>query len=96
MEQIIDKILEIHRLQREVDERIQTCFNGTSVPRWHIFSLDDFFKVADALNDGHYFCKIRNDAEFKYQYEFKHRGVLVFCIDNRYIPEDLRDGNNKE
>mgnify|MGYP003294738884 CR=1 FL=1 len=90
MEQIIDKILEMHSLGCEIDEEIQTVgVGGHLKPQWHIYHVCDFFKVADALNAGHYEKKERNGDEYAFEFCFEHRGVRVFCIAKREEVEAL-------
>ena len=84
MEELIDKILEIHRLGCEIDEQVPTCTMGEGhPPRWHISGFENFRKVADALNKGKYRTIDYGTGPYRYRYEFKYRGVEIFALDNK-------------
>lgn len=85
MEKLIDKILEIHRLSCEIDEQVPTCGMGEGyAPKWHIAGgYEPFRKVADALNNGKYRTIDYGGGPYRYKYEFEHRGVIVFALDEK-------------
>lgn len=81
MEQIIDQILEMHRIGIEIDKQVPTCCMGELYePRWHISGYKAFKEVAIALNNGNYTTIDTGSAPFRYRCEFVHRGVRVFCV----------------
>lgn len=77
MEQIIDQILEMHRVGKEIDKQVLTCGYGDAFPpKWHILYPKDFVMVITAL--GHSVDDIRVKQDDIWYVE--HRGVEIFVL----------------
>lgn len=79
MEHLIDKILEISRLSREVDKEVKTC-NLPTWPRWHILGFKEFHKVALELNKGEFDIEDTGASPYRYVLKFMYRGVEIFYL----------------
>lgn len=81
MDQLIDKILEIHRLGCEIDAQVPTAGMGEGYRvEWHVSGYDNFRKVAEELNDGKYKVSDTGWGPYRYRCEFDYRDVNVFCL----------------
>jgi len=81
MDELIDKILEIQRLSREVNERVCTCtFGYATETYWHIYGFDNFINVANELNNGKFIEEDTDSGLYSWKYSFECRGIEVFCL----------------
>lgn len=92
MERLVSKMLEAHALEKEVEAEVDTCGIWYR-PKWHIFGVKNFKRVAAVLGETFTiepFCKNAAGEVRDYKCHFDHRGLHIFCLATE---KELHDGN---